>query len=186
MPTPVGHALGGLAVYAATGDKPLKKDLTFAAVCVGASLFPDLDFAIGPLAGRSYHHYFSHSLGFATLFGLGAYLIARASHRSKPLRDAGILFAIYLSHIFLDLLAKDTFPPFGVQLFWPFSEAFYKSPILIFDEVWRGTLGKLFGLHNWLALAREVVILVPVGAVVWWWRNRSKHLDSHGDGVSTS
>ncbi len=185
MPTPVGHVLGGLAVYAATGDKPLKKDLTFAAACVAVSLFPDLDFAIGPFAGRSYHHYFSHSLGFAALFGLGAYLVARAFGRSKPLRDAGILFAIYLSHIFLDLLAKDASPPFGVQLLWPFSEAFHMSPFAIFDEVWRGTLSKLFGLHNWLTVVREVVILAPVGAALWWWRNRSKHFDGHGDGVST-
>ena len=186
MPTPVGHVLGGFAVYAATGGKPLKEDLTFAAICAGVSLGPDLDFAIGPLAGRSYHHYFSHSLGFAALFGLGAYLVARALQRSNPLRDAGILFAIYLSHIFLDLLAKDTTPPLGVQLFWPFSEAFYKSPTFTFDEVRRGTLGRLFGLHNWLALAREVAILAPVGAIVWRWRNRSEPLDSHGDGVSTS
>ena len=184
MPTPLGHVLGGLAVYAASRDKPLREDLTFAAACVGVSLFPDLDFVIGPIAGGSYHHYFSHSLGFAALFGLGTYLVARATHRSKPLRDAGILFAVYLSHIFLDLLAKDPSPPFGVQLLWPFSGAFYISPILIFDDVWRGTLGKLFGLHNWLTVAREVVILAPFGAVLWWWRNRSKHFDRHGDGVS--
>lgn len=172
MPTPVGHAIGGLAVYAVTREKPLKEDLTFAAVCMGVSLIPDLDLVIGPFAGRSYHHYFSHSLGFAALFGVAVYLLARALDRPRPLRDAGVLFAVYLSHIFLDILGKDTTPPFGVQLLWPFSDAFYMSPLIIFDEVWRGTVGRLLGLHNWLTVVREMVILVPLCAVLWWWRNR--------------
>jgi membrane-bound metal-dependent hydrolase YbcI (DUF457 family) len=179
MPTPIGHALGGLAVYAVTRDKPLKEDLTFAAVCVGVSLLPDLDLAIGPFAGRSYHHYFSHSLGFAALFGVAVYLVSLAMGRTHPLRDAGVLFAVYLSHIVLDIVGKDTTSPFGVQLFWPLSDAFHISPIHIFDEVRRGTVERLLGLHNWLAVLREIVILAPLLAALWWWRSRfSKRLSS--------
>lgn len=179
MPTPVGHALGGLAVCAVTREKPLKEDLTFAAVCVGVSLLPDLDLAIGPFAGRSYHHHFSHSLGFAALFGVAVYWVFRALGRTQPLRDAGILFAVYLSHVVLDIVGKDTTPPFGVQLFWPFSDAFHISPIHIFDEVRRGTVGRLFGLHNWLAVVREIAILAPLLAALSLWRSRfSKRLSS--------
>ncbi len=170
MPTPVGHVIGGLVVYLAARDRPIKEDLPFVAACAGVSLLPDLDFAIGPLAGKSYHHYFTHSLGSAALFGLAAYLVSRAFRRNKPLRDATVLMAVYLSHILLDMVGRDTTPPFGVQLFWPFSEAFYISPVSLFDEVLRGTIGKLFGLHNWLAVARETLILGPIAVLLWWRR----------------
>jgi membrane-bound metal-dependent hydrolase YbcI (DUF457 family) len=173
MPTPVGHVLAGAAVYFATKDRPLREEWGLVAACVGVSLIPDLDFAIEPFVGRSYHNYFTHSLGFAALFAIIVYLLARALKRSRPARETSILTAVYLSHILLDFLGKDTSPPFGVQLFWPFSDAFIMSPITIFDDVWRGTLAKLFGLHNWMTVAREVLILTPV-ALLLWWRGRRK------------
>jgi membrane-bound metal-dependent hydrolase YbcI (DUF457 family) len=78
----------------------------------------------------------------------------------------------YLSHILLDILARDTTAPFGVQLFWPFSNAFLISPVLVFSDIWRGSLALLFGLHNWLAMGREIVVLVPVVGLFWWLRRR--------------
>jgi inner membrane protein len=172
MPTPVGHVLGGVAVYLAAKDRPLHEDLGLAATCLGVSLLPDLDFAIKPFAGRSYHHYFTHSLGFAVIFAVAVYLLARLLKRSRPLFETSVLTGVYLSHIVLDLLAKDTSPPFGVELFWPFSGAFYISNVIIFDDVWRGSLGKLFGLHNWMTVAREVLILAPVAALAGWLARR--------------
>ncbi len=177
MPTPVGHVIGGLAVYLTSRDRliqPIQKDLPFVAVCAGVSLLPDLDFAIGPFAGKSYHHYFTHSLGFTALFGLAAYIVSRTLRKTRPLRDAAVLTVVYLSHILLDMVGRDTTPPFGVQLFWPFSEVFYILPVSLFDEVWRGTLGKLFGLHNWLAVARELLVLGPIVVFLWWWRRFSQ------------
>lgn len=176
MPTPVGHALGGLAVYLAATRGDVRRRLGLGAACVGVALLPDLDLAIGSFAGRNTHHYFTHSLGFTALFALAAYIGARALGRARPLWDASILTAAYLSHILLDLLAKDISPPFGVELFWPFSDAFYISPILLFDDIWRGSLGKLFGLHNWLSLGREVLVLGPLIALLWWRRSRRSNL----------
>jgi hypothetical protein len=44
---------------------------------------------------------------------------------------------------------------------------------LVFDDIWRGTLAKLFGLHNWLSVAREILIVGPTTALgLWWWRRR--------------
>jgi membrane-bound metal-dependent hydrolase YbcI (DUF457 family) len=167
MPTPVGHVLGAAAVYFGSRGRPLREDWGLAAACAGASLFPDLDFAITPLVGRNYHNYFTHSLGFAALFAVVVYFGARLLRRSRPLRDAGLLAAVYLSHIFLDFLGKDTSPPIGVQLFWPLSDAFFKSPVILFGDVWRGSFARLFGLHNWMTMAREVLILVPVVFFLW-------------------
>jgi membrane-bound metal-dependent hydrolase YbcI (DUF457 family) len=177
MPTPMGHALGAAAVYFGSTGRPAREDLGLAAACVGAGLFPDLDFAIAPFVGRSYHNYFTHSLGFAAFFGIAAYLLARTLKRSRPFRDAGILFAAYLSHILLDYFGKDTSPPFGVQLLWPLTDAFYESPLIIFGDVWRGTLARLFGLHNWLTMVREVLILVPIVGLLWW-RGRRRRVSS--------
>jgi membrane-bound metal-dependent hydrolase YbcI (DUF457 family) len=142
-----------------------------------AALLPDLDLAIGPFAGRSYHHYFTHSLGFSVLFAGFTYLAMRRLGRVSPRRDALVIASGYLSHILLDMLAKDTTPPFGVQLFWPLADAFLISPVTVFSDVWRGSLALLFSLHNWLAMGREILLLVPVVGLLWWLRRRRAQLE---------
>ena len=173
MPTPVAHALAGTAVYLAARQDPARKeDLVLLGGTVFAACAADLDFGISFLTSHNYHHYFTHSLGFATLFCLAAYFLAKWAAWPFPARDAWILGAAYLTHIVLDLFSKDTAAPFGVELLWPFSDAFTISPVLLFDDIWRGTLRELFGLHNWLAVAREVAIVGPVVAFVWWRRRK--------------
>lgn len=172
MPTPVAHSLAGTTIALLSSRKrPLDKK--FLAASVIAASFADIDFGIGFLAGRNLHHYFTHSVGFTLLFAGTVYLLARAYARDRPAFDALVLGVAYLSHILLDMLSKDTAPPFGLQLFWPVSHEFYISPILVFDDIWRGTLAKLFGLHNWLSVAREILIVGPPTALgLWWWRRR--------------
>jgi inner membrane protein len=152
-------------------------DRTLLLATLLAALAPDLDFAIGPFVGRSYHHYFSHSLGFTALFGGFAYGVMRWIGRASPARDALVMAAGYLSHVMLDMLGQDAVPPFGVQLFWPLSDGFFISPVQIFTDVWRGNLGRLFGLHNWMATGREILILAPVVAAAWWLRRRRAQLE---------
>ena len=84
-----------------------------------------------------------------------------------------MLGAAYLTHVVLDMFSKDTAAPFGVELLWPFSDAFTISPVLFFDDIWRGTLDKLFGLHNWIAVAREVAIVGPIVLLFWWRRGKT-------------
>jgi inner membrane protein len=157
-----------------SGRRPLDLKL-FAASLIAAS-FADVDFGISFLVGRNVHHYFTHSVGFTALFAGTAYLLSRAYSRERPALDALVLGASYLSHILLDMLSKDTAPPYGLQLFWPFSDEFYISPILVFDDIWRGTLQKLFGLHNWLAVGREVLLVGPPTALAFlWWKRRQEY-----------
>ncbi len=173
MPTPVAHALAGTAVYlAARQDQDRQEDSALFAGALFAACAADLDFGISFLAGQNYHHYFTHSLGFATFFGVAAYFFARWVQRPQPGRTAWILAAAYLTHIVLDLFSKDTNAPFGVELLWPFSNGFTIADIIVFDHIRRGTLAELFGLHNWLAVAREVAVVGPVVAVIWWRRRR--------------
>ena len=172
MPTPVAHSLAGTTIaLLSSGKRPLDRYL-FAASVVAAA-FADIDFGIGFLIGRNVHHYFTHSIGFTLLFAGVGYLTARAFARDRPAFDALVLGVSYLSHILLDMLSKDTAPPYGLELFWPLSDRFYISPILVFDDIWRGTLAKLFGLHNWLAVGREVLVMVlPTAVALWWWRRQ--------------
>ncbi len=172
MPTPVAHSLAGAAVVlASSAGRPFDRKL-FVASLVAAS-FPDIDFGISFLVGKNVHHYFTHSLGFTALFAGAAYLLGRASGRARPGLDAMVLGGCYLSHVLIDMLSKDTAPPYGLQLLWPLSNEFFISPVLIFDDIWRGTLAKLFGLHNWIAIAREVLMVGPPTALTFvWWRLR--------------
>ncbi len=175
MPTPVAHALAGTAVYlSAFRGGRRRKDLVLFAAAVVAACFADLDFGLNFLTGENYHHYFTHSVAFASLFMLGAYFFSRLSTRVAPGRDAGILALAYLTHILLDLFSKDTSAPYGLELWWPFSDAFYIAPFTVFDDIWRGTLQKLLALHNWLAVAREVLIVGPVVLFFWWRRRQSE------------
>ncbi|MGH9319942.1 MAG: metal-dependent hydrolase, partial [Vicinamibacteria bacterium] len=172
MPTPVAHSLAGAAISLVSSPKR-KLDKKLFAASLAAACLPDIDFGIGFLLGRNVHHYFTHSLGMTLLFTGIAYVFARAAARPRPFADAMVLGAAYLSHILLDMLSKDTASPYGVELFWPLSDRFYISPILVFDDIWRGSLGKLLGLHNWLAVAREILIVGPVTALAVLWKRHS-------------
>ena len=179
MPTPVAHTLAGVAVYLASTKKALTVrswDRFLLLSTVFAACFADLDFGLNFLTGENYHHYFTHSIAFSTLFAMGAYIVLRGLKRTEARRDALILGVAYLSHLALDLFSKDTSPKYGLELFWPFSERFVIAPFWIFDDIWRGTLAKLLGLHNWLAVGREVLIVGPVVGLIWWWRHgRADH-----------
>ena len=169
MPTPVAHALAGTAVYLSTS----RGDLVLFAAAVVAAGFADLDFGLNFLTGENYHHYFTHSIVFASLFAIGVYFFSRLRKRVAPGRDAWILGLAYLTHLFLDLFSKDTSPPHGLELGWPLSDAFYIAPFTVFDDIWRGSLGQLLSLHNWLAVGREVLIVGTVVLLFWWRRRHS-------------
>lgn len=172
MPTPVAHALAGTAVYLSASPKPRRHDPWLFATAVVAACFADVDFGLNFLTGENYHHYFTHSLAFSSLFAIAGYFFSRVSRRPAPARDGWILGAAYLTHVLLDMFSKDTSLPYGVELLWPFSDAFFIAPFTVFDDIWRGTLQKLLGLHNWLAVAREIAIVGPVVLLVWWRRRR--------------
>jgi membrane-bound metal-dependent hydrolase YbcI (DUF457 family) len=179
MPTPVAHSLAGttIALLASRGV-PIEGKLLAGSVI--AACFADVDFGISFLVGRNVHHYFTHSLGFTLLFAGALFILARAFARDRPGLDALVLGVSYLSHVLLDMLSRDTAAPYGVELFWPLSGEFYISPVLVFDDIWRGTLAKLFGLHNWLAVAREVLVAGPPTAVAFWWWRRTRGAISGG------
>jgi hypothetical protein len=79
----------------------------------------------------------------------------------------------YASHPLLDWLAQDTMPPIGVMALWPFSRAHYESDLHVFMAISRRYYqGWSFVLHNVLAIARELAILLPVLGLVVVLRGR--------------
>lgn len=163
MPSPVGHALGGLAAGwlvqkpAAAPAARRWASIGFAALAVA----PDLDLVFGTHRGAA------HSLVAAALAGLTVWLVLRPRVAAAG-RLAAACAAAYGSHVLLDWLGSDTSAPFGVVALWPFSAAYFIAPWHVFLPISR-RIGQpeLFWMPNVLALLREAIVLVPIVALVY-------------------
>jgi membrane-bound metal-dependent hydrolase YbcI (DUF457 family) len=175
MPSPVGHALGGLIVglalkppdsATAPSSRPIG-ERAWLALCVGAACLPDIDFAWGR------HNMETHSIGFA----VGVALLGLLWWRS-----ARVMLACALAvgtHVLFDWLGSDDFPPLGVMALWPLSAHFYFADAYVFATISRRYWMAGFIRHNVLAVLRELAILTPMVAMAWWGRGRRAldHLD---------
>lgn len=164
VPTPVGHALAGVAVawVADALAGPVRAQsgrLTLACAIIAAA--PDLDL----LAGA--HRTYTHSLGAVLIVGIAAAFVAR--WKKLPIARIAITCgAACGSHLLLDWLGADTHPPFGIMAFWPFSHQWFISGVSIFDSVSRRYwLPQQFLWGNLVEIGWEVVLLVPILIGLW-------------------
>lgn len=171
MPSPIGHALGGVICgWIVRGNRlgrsetAVREVLTFATLGV----LPDIDLLFGLHSGPT------HGIGVAGLAGALAW-----SHwlRVPRSRDRAILalacVAAYASHTLLDWLGSDTSAPIGIMALWPFTSAYYESNFHIFDAVSRRFREPdLFWTQNIRALIRELLILAPIAIAVGSFRRR--------------
>jgi membrane-bound metal-dependent hydrolase YbcI (DUF457 family) len=177
MPSPIGHALGGVAV-AWTADlvDGRRSSPRFAAICAGVATLPDADLLL-----RGLHRTGSHSLTAAVVVFIITAVVtgqvtAPVPDRARPRetrwrpqwRAALVCGAAYGSHLLLDWLGVDNVPPRGIQLLWPFSERWFISDWDIFQQTARQHFltAPIIRL-NALAVAQELAILVPVVVVLW-------------------
>lgn len=123
-----------------------------------AAIAPDADF----LWGR--HNQETHSLGAAIAAG------AIAFAWKKDLRLAIAVTLAWMSHVLFDWLGSDTTPPLGVMAFWPLSSEYYFANAFFFEAISRRYWLDNFITHNLWAVARELLILGPIVAVLAWWR----------------
>ena len=184
MPSPIGHALGGLAVAWLVGGRPGPLARPRGTVCgrVRASLrsgwpwlaviamSPDLDLLFGT------HGTYSHSVGATILVAMVTAMVllargARITSTSVWLTVATLTLT-YGSHPLLDWLGADTTPPFGITALWPFSDSYYKAPVDCFRPVARDVFSRDFWVGNLLSLAWELLLLVPIVTLVGWLRGR--------------
>lgn len=175
MPSPVGHALAGMAV-AWSSKTPVttrcqwnpSTELAVTAACVVLAVLPDGDLVYPPI-----HRAFSHSIGAVALvmiitMGVTRWVTGRVAW---PLV---VLFGCaFGSHIPLDWLGADPNPPFGIKALWPLSDRWYISPIALFPGTERRELFTIAAVRtNVIAALVEMLWLGPVAAVLWRRRMR--------------
>jgi membrane-bound metal-dependent hydrolase YbcI (DUF457 family) len=163
MPSPIGHALGGLAAgWFVEGLSGVRRSpLTWTAGgFVLAGTLPDIDLLFGVHRGPT------HSLGSALIVGLAA------AAATRDLRFPLAVAAAYASHTLLDWVAQDTTPPIGVMALWPLTRQHYKSHGHVFDAISRRYWLPGFWSQNFAAVLRELAILAPLAALTGMWRWR--------------
>ncbi|WP_291983176.1 metal-dependent hydrolase [Luteitalea sp.] len=170
MPSPLGHALAGLAVgVLAAGPRALVRaldppaarrpiDTALLALLPFAALgaLPDIDLLFGV------HSMYTHSVGAVLI------VLAVARVVTGGWRWALAAALAYASHILLDWLGHDTTAPIGVMALWPFTPGFYQSDLHLFLPISRRYWVQGFLAHNLTAVAREVLVIGPLAFFAYW------------------
>lgn len=161
MPSPIGHALAGTAVvWAADLLDRRRSPIGLTATCAALAALPDLDLLV-----PRFHRSATHSVTAVVLV-----LIIAAAMTGKVTRwRVGLICAAaYASHLVLDWLGTDRYPPGGIQLLWPFGRHFFKSGWDVFDQTERQ---RVFAndvmIQNIQAVGREIAILAPIAVGLW-------------------
>jgi membrane-bound metal-dependent hydrolase YbcI (DUF457 family) len=188
MPSPVGHALAGVAAAWLSGGRlsrgahgtlfrPFSRrtptpsfDVTRPAMEIAlfgaAAIAPDLDLLFGA------HSAYTHSIGVVLI----VFALTIAVAGVPQWRIALGVAAAWASHILLDWFGTDTSPPIGVMALWPFDSGYYQSSLSIFDAVSRRYwLPDQFIYGNLRAAIKEIVILAPIFGGTYLLRRRSGH-----------
>lgn len=124
---------------------------------------PDLDLLIGR------HSHETHSVGAALIVAAMAAWGRWPVAKSRRLIFI-VVFAAWMTHPLLDAFGEDTSPPFGVEMFWPFTTRHVIAPHAIFASIYRQWRESGFLAHNLRAMGRELLLLAPVTAMVGWRR----------------
>ena len=142
-----------------------------AAVAVAAAVAPDLDLLLRFIDGRNHHQAESHSIGAVLIVGAVVALVARVAGSRWAVSLGLVAAAGWGSHLLLDYLGRDTHPPIGLPILWPFAHGYFKFPWPLFLDIGR-TLSWHTVRHNALAVAWEMVLMLPILLATWWWRQR--------------
>jgi inner membrane protein len=176
MPSPFGHALAGVtAAWTADllpGDRAWRtapasarwykragNGLTLACAALGAAA--DLDFLFGV------HRTVTHSIAAVAVVALIAAALAARANRPVA-RVVAMCAAAYATHLLLDWLGSDAYPPFGIQALWPFSHQWYISDTDLFRQTARQEFFSAASIiKNLQAIVQEMAILGPTAVGVW-------------------
>lgn len=175
MPSPIGHALAGVATAWSAERLPgawqayeriSANRLTL--VCAVLAVLPDVDLLYMPI-----HRTVTHSLtAVAFVMIISALVTGRVTRRPNS-RVVLVCAVAYASHVLLDWLGADANPPHGIQALWPFSHRWFISPWVLFPGTERrDPLAMRAIIINATALLAEVAILGPVVLALWIGRAR--------------
>jgi inner membrane protein len=173
MATPIAHACAGLACLALVhlaAPGRISRPLPWPALaCAFAACAPDLDIALSQLiAGNTtaLHSGPTHSLGFALLVGVGAWILLPA--RPSRLALAAALGLAAATHVLIDFLTGPQVGlhrSFGVPVLWPLSDERLASPLTLFRGVKHGGVAIWFTAHNLTTAAIELIFAIPLAVL---------------------
>ena len=166
MPSPIGHALAGV-IAGSLVSPPRENTLPRIAAYAAAGMAADLDLLVGAHSGPS------HGIGAALVVGVISWTILRRGGAGRGGILACAIATAYASHTLLDWLGTDSSPPIGIMALWPFSRQYLESPWHVFMAISRRYWLPEFWTVNLLALGRELLILIPLGMIVWGIRRKS-------------
>ncbi len=166
MPSPIAHGIAG-AVAGWTIDAPPSGSLRRLALYATIGMAADLDLLVGAHSGPT------HGLGAAMIVGVATWIVLHLRGASSDVRTACASAIAYASHTLLDWLGTDSSPPIGIMALWPFSRGYYESSWHVFLAISRRYWLPEFWTFNLYALARELLILVPIALVLLLARRRS-------------
>ena len=123
MPSPIGHGLAGLAIglaaepatVAQTSGWRLSKYAVLGAVFAA---LPDADLLFAPI-----HRGVSHSIGATAFLMIIAAVVTGWVTGRVQWRWVLLIGAAHGSHILMDWMGTDRYPPPGLEALWPFSRA---------------------------------------------------------------
>ena len=180
MPLPIAHSFAGYIVHESKPFVFFKKgwhDMLFLMFLANSA---DLDFLPGYLIGHpnQFHHEYSHTLFAGGMVALIVGTLFRK--RDGFLKPFLISFIAYATHLCLDYFTEDLRPPFGIPLFWPFSDKHYIFDHPVFMRVIRSDLSgnffpSLFNQHNITAMLKELLVMGGIWFLVWLLKKKSKH-----------
>ena len=160
MPSPIGHALAGIAVSWTVAPRAGRR-LTLAAAGLGA--LADIDLVL-PVQHRTV----THSVGAVIAATIIAAVVTSRVTRLPAGRVVLVCAAAYASHLLLDWLGVDHYFPYGLTVLWPFSDRFYISGWDVFRQTARQHLFTWSSLIvNVQAIAQEVALLGPIVWALW-------------------
>jgi inner membrane protein len=169
MPSPIAHGIAGVLAGRLVDPSPGHKT-NWIAVYAAAGMAADLDLLVGAHSGPS------HGVGAAVIVGFAIWLILRRAQLRERGRLALAVTMAYASHTLLDWLGTDSSPPIGIMALWPFSHQYYESSWHVFMAISRRYWLPEFWRFNLLALGRELLILVPIAAIIFATRGASPRL----------
>jgi membrane-bound metal-dependent hydrolase YbcI (DUF457 family) len=178
MPSPLGHALAGIAAAWAVdlvpGDRAARTAPAGASwlrragngltlTCAALAAAPDLDLLVD-----GYHRSVTHSVTAVAVVGLVS-AIAAAGARLPVTRVAFMCAAAWGTHLLLDWLAVDRlYAPFGVQLLWPFSDTWFISRWDLFPGTERHNVFSAPSIRaNTSTAIAELTLLLPIVVGLW-------------------
>jgi membrane-bound metal-dependent hydrolase YbcI (DUF457 family) len=162
MPTPVGHALAGLAVAGLFNRSP-RLQPAHLGVLVLCATAPDLDLLLRFIDGVNHHRAASHSFAMAALVGLACALCRRFD---LGLPSGPAAAAAWATHVVLDYLGRDNSPPIGLMALWPLSADFFASPVPLFYDIPRNWSAAAIR-DNTIAVLFELAVLAPLALLCW-------------------